>query len=208
MATSTTVFHLVVFCAVCVVCAACAAHDQRQVDTLDARFDALKTMVLQQNSLLLRQEEIIKRMQQEWKKEKKTWQSEKQRLEYKVQRLQFDFELLLQKMAALRTDDPGPRSVTMNEHPKTKMTLITRDYPDDTTKARSFRDVITRSDDTNTLEPVVSQMSQQLGEVRAEVQALKSENQQQAQALQEAKSSVYVRWGRSVCPSSNEVVYT
>nr|KAG5708495.1 hypothetical protein BaRGS_026222 [Batillaria attramentaria] len=51
-------------------------------------------------------------------------------------------------------------------------------------------------------------MSQQLGEVRAEVQALKSENQQQAQALQEAKSSVYVRWGRSVCPSSNEVVYT
>ena len=60
----------------------------------------------------------------------------------------------------------------------------------------------------NILEPEVNQMSQRLSEVAAEVQSLKNANSQQDQAIQQAGTSTFVRWGRSVCPSSTELVYT
>nr|KAG5690628.1 hypothetical protein BaRGS_018098 [Batillaria attramentaria] len=69
-------------------------------------------------------------------------------------------------------------------------------------------DMSVRSDDTTPLEPVVTQLSQRLTEVSAEVQAMKNTNTQQDAAIQEAGSSVYVRWGRSVCPSSTHLVYS
>ncbi|KAK7494968.1 hypothetical protein BaRGS_00013847 [Batillaria attramentaria] len=196
---ATSVSLLSACCAVCVICAA-TPHDQRQAETLDARFEALQTIVLQQNSQLLRQGEIIKRMENQWR-------NEKQRLESKVQRLQLEFKLL----GEVLTDDPGRQAVNANILPKSESTSSAHDLispPDDTSKASSFHDVITRSDDTSTWEPVVSEMNVRLVQVSAEVQALKSENQQQAQAIQEAKSSVYVRWGRSVCPSTSELVYS
>ena len=60
----------------------------------------------------------------------------------------------------------------------------------------------------NTLEPEVNQMSQNLSDVTAEVQSLKNLNSQQDQAIQQAGTSTFVRWGRSVCPSSTELVYS
>ena len=60
----------------------------------------------------------------------------------------------------------------------------------------------------NILEPEVNQMSQRLSEVAAEVQSLKNANSQQDQAIQQAGTSTFVRWGRSVCPSSTELVYS
>lgn len=62
-------------------------------------------------------------------------------------------------------------------------------------------------------------MAQRLTEVSAEVQTLKNSysvdvqalrdsNVQQDKAVQEAGSSVYIRWGNSVCPSSESHVYT
>ena len=59
-----------------------------------------------------------------------------------------------------------------------------------------------------TLEPEVNQMSQTLSEVTAEVQSMKNANSQQDQAIQQAGTSTFVRWGRSVCPSSTELVYS
>nr|KAG5690627.1 hypothetical protein BaRGS_018097 [Batillaria attramentaria] len=75
-------------------------------------------------------------------------------------------------------------------------------------QAMKSRDLVTRSDDVQPLEPVVAQMSQRLTEVSAEVQALKNTNTHQDAAIQEAGSSVYVRWGRSVCPNSTHLVYS
>ena len=51
-------------------------------------------------------------------------------------------------------------------------------------------------------------MNQRLGEVVAEVQALKNANSQQDQAIQQASTSTFVRWGRSSCPGSAELVYS
>nr|KAG5691962.1 hypothetical protein BaRGS_011353 [Batillaria attramentaria] len=69
-------------------------------------------------------------------------------------------------------------------------------------------DVIARSDDVSPLEPVVTQMAQQLTEVKAEVQTLKSADVQQDQAIQQAGTSVYVRWGNAACPASDQLVYS
>nr|KAG5693598.1 hypothetical protein BaRGS_014618 [Batillaria attramentaria] len=74
--------------------------------------------------------------------------------------------------------------------------------------SQTTRDLSPRSDDTNTLETVVNQLSQRVTEVNADVQALKNANSQQDAAIQEAGSSVYVRWGRSTCPSTSSLVYS
>nr|KAG5701469.1 hypothetical protein BaRGS_000865 [Batillaria attramentaria] len=65
------------------------------------------------------------------------------------------------------------------------------------------------------LEPVVTELAQRLTAVSADVQAntagiqaLKNTNTHQDAAIQEAATSVYVRWGRSVCPSSAHLVYS
>nr|KAG5693176.1 hypothetical protein BaRGS_035374 [Batillaria attramentaria] len=68
--------------------------------------------------------------------------------------------------------------------------------------------IATRSDDTGTWEPVVHQLSQQLTEASARLEALETVTQNQEQAIMEARGSVYVRWGRSVCPNSEAVVYS
>ena len=69
-------------------------------------------------------------------------------------------------------------------------------------------DVSLRSDDTLPLEAVVSQMTQQLTQVTADVQTLRNVNTQQDQAIQEARGSSYIRWGHSTCPVSTELVYS
>nr|KAG5700164.1 hypothetical protein BaRGS_010471 [Batillaria attramentaria] len=76
-------------------------------------------------------------------------------------------------------------------------------------------DLAARAATIETLEPVVNQLTQKLTEVSAEVnanqndiQALKAANTQQETAIQDASSSVYVRWGSSTCPNSASLVYS
>nr|KAG5711792.1 hypothetical protein BaRGS_023556 [Batillaria attramentaria] len=51
-------------------------------------------------------------------------------------------------------------------------------------------------------------MNQQLTEMSSQIQALKNVNLQQDQAIQDSQSSLYVRWGRSSCPASSQLVYS
>nr|KAG5700163.1 hypothetical protein BaRGS_010470 [Batillaria attramentaria] len=69
-------------------------------------------------------------------------------------------------------------------------------------KRSETHDIVARSDDTGPLEPVVSQMTQQMTEMSSEIQALKN-------TVQEAGHSVYIRWGHSACPASSaDLVYS
>jgi regulator of replication initiation timing len=65
-----------------------------------------------------------------------------------------------------------------------------------------------RADDTNTLEVVVSQMSQRLDAATADLQALKNSHTQLDQSVQAASTSTYVRWGRSQCSDTAQLIYT
>jgi hypothetical protein len=65
----------------------------------------------------------------------------------------------------------------------------------------------TRADDGGPLEAVVSQMSQQLAAVTADIQVLKNSDTQQNLNIQDARTSTFVRWGSSHCPSNAELVY-
>ncbi|KAK7495648.1 hypothetical protein BaRGS_00013095, partial [Batillaria attramentaria] len=72
-----------------------------------------------------------------------------------------------------------------------------------------------RSDDTSAWEPVVSQMSSQMTQMNAEIQVLKTVNQQQDQTTQNAVNKLnqaigtsYVRWGHGACPNSSEIFYS
>ena len=57
-----------------------------------------------------------------------------------------------------------------------------------------------RSDDNDPLEAVVSQLTQQLTRVMADVQTLKTDNVQQDHDIRESRGSTFVRWGSSTCP--------
>ncbi|PVD29532.1 hypothetical protein C0Q70_08783 [Pomacea canaliculata] len=83
--------------------------------------------------------------------------------------------------------------------------------------------VFVRSDDSDPLLPVVTQLTQKVSEVSAGLQALKDEVDTNLQALRnevragqrelktevsEASTSVFVRWGSSSCPESAVLVYS
>ncbi|XP_025114092.1 uncharacterized protein LOC112576074 [Pomacea canaliculata] len=57
-----------------------------------------------------------------------------------------------------------------------------------------------RADDTASWELVLAQVTQRLNLAEANIQALKNSDQ--------AKGTLYVRWGQSVCPGSAELVYS
>ncbi|PVD29547.1 hypothetical protein C0Q70_08798 [Pomacea canaliculata] len=69
---------------------------------------------------------------------------------------------------------------------------------DSQTQARA---VVVRSDDSDPLIPVVTQLTERVNEVSAGLQALKSE-------MTEASTSVFVRWGSSTCTDSSVLVYS
>ncbi|PVD29548.1 hypothetical protein C0Q70_08799 [Pomacea canaliculata] len=61
--------------------------------------------------------------------------------------------------------------------------------------------VFVRSDDSDPLVAVVTQLTEKVSEVSAGLQALKSE-------MTETSTSVFVRWGSSTCPDSSVLVYS
>ena len=65
-----------------------------------------------------------------------------------------------------------------------------------------------RSDDKDPLEAVVSQLTQQLTRVMADVQTLKTDNVHQDHDIRESRGSTFVRWGSSTCPPSSQLVYS
>ncbi|PVD29533.1 hypothetical protein C0Q70_08784 [Pomacea canaliculata] len=58
-----------------------------------------------------------------------------------------------------------------------------------------------RSDDSDPLVPIVTQLSQKVSEMSAELQVTKT-------GLTEASTSVFVNWGSSTCPDSAVLVYS
>ncbi|KAK7105049.1 hypothetical protein V1264_019670 [Littorina saxatilis] len=65
-----------------------------------------------------------------------------------------------------------------------------------------------RSDDINALEGVVAQTNQRVSEMGAQLEALKNAGIQRDLAIVQAASTTFVRWGRSTCPNSTQLVYT
>nr|KAG5701468.1 hypothetical protein BaRGS_000864 [Batillaria attramentaria] len=155
--------------------------------TLDERVDKLEKLMLQQTSLL----EAEKRHRQaveaalETTETRLRAENSRQRAEWEKER--HDFRDIIAHLRDKLRD---------------KTTEHTKDV------SSTVHGIGTRSDDLSPLEPVITQLSQKLTEVSADVQALKNTNTQQDAAIQEAATSVYVRWGRSVCPTSTQLVYS
>ena len=70
------------------------------------------------------------------------------------------------------------------------------------------RDLVARSDDTGPLDTVVSQISQRVTEISADVQTLKNANSQQDRDIQDAKTSSYIHWGSSRCSGNSQLIYS
>ncbi|XP_076455731.1 uncharacterized protein LOC143290274 [Babylonia areolata] len=65
-----------------------------------------------------------------------------------------------------------------------------------------------RADDGGPLGVVVDHIAQRTEQLTAEVQALKTSDAQQNQAIQAARGSTFVRWGSSSCAGTSELVYS
>ena len=118
-------------------------------------------------------------------------------------------EALLQQCNKMKDDDTRtatPKTSTVPALTPTNHTTSTSKHVPVAGHRR--RTPQTRADDINSLEPVVTQLSQRLNEVGADVEALKTVTTQQDDRIQEAATSTFVRWGRSTCPSSAELIYT
>ncbi|KAK7492810.1 hypothetical protein BaRGS_00015948 [Batillaria attramentaria] len=139
-------------------------------------------------------------VQEGWKKEKELWESEKLQMEGEKQKLTQTVTNLKEKVKTLQN---APIKTSAGDH-----VTVQNDPVDEEEPGPDNHDVITRSDDTSGWEPVVGQLSQHVTEMDAEIRALKNVNTQQNQAIQESGTSVYVRWGRSGCPSSASLVYS
>ena len=66
-------------------------------------------------------------------------------------------------------------------------------------------DVHVRSDDVAPLEAVVSQLSQKVTEMSADIQTLQTSNIQQDHDIQDASSSTFVHWGSSQCSNASQL---
>lgn len=65
-----------------------------------------------------------------------------------------------------------------------------------------------RSDDNGPLDAVVSQLSQKVAEMSADILTLKTSDTQQDQNIRDARTSTFVRWGSLQCGSSAQLVYS
>jgi len=116
------------------------------------------------------------------------------------------------------------KAETLNLHPATTdgtPAVELETEPENETGLTSSlpHDVIERADDGGPLEVVVSQLSQQVTQMNADVQAFKtqttsdihtlqSSNSQQDVNIQDARTSTFVHWGSSQCGSSAQLVYS
>ncbi|XP_025081098.1 uncharacterized protein LOC112556365 [Pomacea canaliculata] len=93
----------------------------------------------------------------------------------------------------------------INQQLKSSLETILKAVEDGTTGKHSESGYVEkRSDDAGTWEPVVAQVTQRLNLAEANIQALRN----LATAEQQARGSVYTRWGSSQCPSSATTVYS
>ena len=156
----------------------------------------------------------------QWQEEKLQWQREREifhadhrTLINEKQNLQLYIDSLLQnvnstgqKLAAglpIQQADSVHGERPLNYTPPADMS-----HGVNTLFSRKSARLQVRSDDANALEGVVAQLDQRVSQVGAEVQALKNTDAQHEQAIVEAGSTTFVRWGRSVCPNSTQLVYS
>ena len=138
-----------------------------------------------------------------WAEMKGNWQRLKARTDL--------LETLLQQCDTVKDDDAGaatPETLKVPTLTLTNHTTSSKQVPVAVLAEDRRRAPQIRADDINSLEPVVTQLSQRLNEVGAEVEALRTVTTQQDERIQEAATSTFVRWGRSTCPSSAELIYT
>ena len=122
----------------------------------------------------------------EWQREKQEWQRHKQ--QWLKEKRQWQREKQSLQQAA-----------------RTRSTPLEKD-----TDSESYH-LHSRSDDTDyyhILERALVQANQRVSEMEAEVQALKKADVNREQAIVQAASTTFIRWGRSVCPNSTRLVYT
>ncbi|PVD29543.1 hypothetical protein C0Q70_08794 [Pomacea canaliculata] len=130
------------------------------------------------------------------KSERQLWLAEKQSLEVSVQHLQ---SLCLSTAVNVQRDSTG------NDKNDAGQSL-------ESTRETHKHTVFLRSDDSDPLVPVVTQLTEKVNEVNAGLQALKDEviagHRELKNEVAEASTSVFVRWGSSTCPASSVLVYS
>lgn len=161
-----------------------------------------------------REKELWRAEKQGWQQERQQWTDDKREWQREQQLLKDTVQSLVDKVTRLES----LQHIAEAEHDEDKLRATPEEGSKLGPRVKTPREMLARSDDADPLAPVVSQMSQRLGEVAAEVEALKtnvhsevqalqSANARQDQAIRDAGSSTFVRWGSSVCPNSTERVY-
>ena len=148
----------------------------------------------------LKEKRQWQRHKQQWLKEKRQWQREK--LQWLKEKRQWQRE----KLQWLKEKRQWQREKqSLQQAARTRSTPLEKD-----TDSESYH-LHSRSDDTDyyhILERALVQANQRVSEMEAEVQALKKADVNREQAIVQAASTTFIRWGRSVCPNSTRLVYT
>ncbi|PVD29534.1 hypothetical protein C0Q70_08785 [Pomacea canaliculata] len=162
--------------------AGCVLAAQDQQGLQDGSHTALVATV---ESLLERiqgLEDLVRSQGQIFISEKQQWLAEKESLQIRVERLE----------TLCSFNDVFPEKSTTDGNEAVRLAK------DSQTHARA---VFVRSDDSDPLVPVVTQLTARVNEVSAGLQTVKNE-------VVEASTSVYVHWGSSTCTSSAALVYS
>ena len=151
----------------------------------------------------------------QWLKEKQSWQVEKRQCQSQTQNPQPHKDHMLADIVSLKrkpdklgsphpTDHKG--GVTVSQSPPFAGSYVLKPAVSNTGAKTHDRNI--RTDDPSPLEGVVAQLELRVSQTGAELQALKNADVQHEQAIVQAASTTFVRWGRSVCPNSTQLVYT
>lgn len=157
------------------------------------------------NRELERKIDVLQASEEAWKSECREFKSLVQR----TRTLMTEHEL----SGVVKQDTRNPVDVTvpidvtvpkalLHEEAKTKL------HTNQTLNPKPAAKHATRSDDASPLEATVSQLSQQVVNMAADIQSTHNKNTQQDAAIRQASGSTFVRWGRSYCPSTAELVYS
>ena len=148
----------------------------------------------------------------QWLKEKQSWQVEKRQCQSQTQNSQphKDHDIVSLKRKPDKLESPHPTDhkggVTVSQSAPFAGSYVLKPAASNTGAKTHDRNI--RSDDPSPLEGVVAQLELRVSQTGAELQALKNADVQHEQAIVQAASTTFVRWGRSVCPNSTQLVYT
>ena len=180
-----------------------------RLDQLERRFDEERRQWETEKQDWQKEKLEWQKQNEDWQKDKQDWQRQRETLEQLSLEMHSQIISLQHKVDALEAvgnthrDTRFPTPQVLSQAADSSKTSSEKP-----SQRRHDHHVLVRSDDVDPLGLVVNQMSQRLSEVAAEVQSLKNVNSQQDQAIQQAGTSTFVRWGRSVCPTSTELVYS